>query len=198
MATALIGVDNTLKALRQVTPDIYKAMRVEIKPAMQAITSDAKDHVPASFGGLSSFDTTLKARKSRTNRSRAFPSYDPSVVKRGLTYSIGTKKPLSNGWAAIFSILNKSAVGAIIETAGRANPSGSPKSQSNNPNAGSHFISALNHGSGNIQKVGTGRKTEGRLAWASVKRDEGKVKVAIQKALNDAIDAYNVRISAWQ
>jgi hypothetical protein len=47
-------------------------------------------------------------------------------AKAGITYSTSPSKPNKNGFVALARILNKSAAGAIYETAGRKNPQGQP------------------------------------------------------------------------
>jgi hypothetical protein len=89
----------------------------------------------------------------------------------------------------MYSLLNKSAMGAIIETAGRLHPAGDPASQSNNPNAGRAFIERANQISG-LKQVGKGRKNQGRLAFAAVADNMGKAKAAIVDAIQRAEAKY--------
>jgi len=188
---ALQGVDKTLKALKHLSPDIYKEMNAEIKIELKKLAYQAKAEVPSTIAGLSNFTDSGKIKKSATSSARAFPVYNPQQVKAGIGYSTARQRPLQNGWVAIYSLFNRSAAGAIAEWAGRVSgPQGSSKSRSNNPKAGEHFIAALNAGIGNLERVGTGQNTRGRIAYPVVKKDEGKIRLVIIDAINRAVAKY--------
>ncbi len=187
MPVAVKGLVETQRALRKFDPDLYKAMQAEIRPELSGMTREAKSLVPRYF--LSGAMSDGSERQSRTSRSRAFPTYDNVQIRRGLTYSMGKQKRQRNGWQSMYSLLNKSAIGAIVETAGRLNPNGNPRSQSNNPNAGREFIARANQISG-LKQVGKGRKNQGRLAFAAVADNMGRAKAAIVDAIERAEAKY--------
>jgi hypothetical protein len=109
------------------------------------------------------------------------------------------------------TIFNKSASGAIYETAGRKNPQGLPPAQrvkkfrsgrfiqewqsdktvnkSANPNAGRQFINALPPLVDSQQSNNSGRrtrKTKGRLLFRAWAEDQGKTTAAVVKAIQSA------------
>jgi hypothetical protein len=108
-------------------------------------------------------------------------------------------------------IFNKSAAGAIYETAGRKNPSGQPPARivnayrngliikvresgktinrSANPNAGRQFIDALPPLVDSQQSNSAGRrtrKTKGRLMFRAWAEDQGRTTAAVVKAIESA------------
>lgn len=179
------GVDKVKRALRKFDPDLFKAMNVEIGTALKGVTNEAKQQVPQTF--LSGALDTGAERVSRTSRSRAFPVYNSSTIRRGLTYSLARKRGNTRGWTAAYSLLNKSAIGAIAEIAGTKHPFGDPNSQSNNPQAGRQFIEALNRDIGAIKTVGKGR---GRLMYQALAANQGKARDAILRAIETAATKY--------
>ena len=176
------GVNEVKRALRKFDPDLFKEMNKEIGSALRSVTSEAKVMVPASF--LSGAMDTGVERQSRTGKARAFPAYNSSQIRRGLTYSLARKRGNTAGWYAAYSLLNKSAIGSIAEIAGTKNPYGDPDSKSNNPQAGRQFIEALNRDMGTIKQVGKGK---GRLMYAALSANQGKARDAILKAIDSAV-----------
>lgn len=187
MPVVIEGVVGLRKALTQLAPDIKKELDKEVREALKPIIEDARSKVPATApGGLFNYNYPGYERKSRTSRKRGFPSYDPKAIRKGLTYSVATSRMKQSGFVSLFTLFNKSASGAIIETAGRLNPGGDPESQSNNRDAGRRFIGAMN-GVGALKDYsGRGRNSTGRLLYAAYARNEGKAVnatlIAIEKA----------------
>lgn len=196
MPVVVEGIVGFKKALTKLAPDIKKEMDKEIRAALKPIIEDARSKVPASApGGLFNYNYPGYERKSRTSRQRAFPSYDSKAIRKGLTYTLGNRR-VATTLISLFTLLNKSASGAIIETAGRANPGGDPRSQSNNPNAGRRFIGAMN-GVGALKDYsGRGQMSTGRLLYAAYARNEGKALDATMKAIEKAKMALVARIKS--
>jgi uncharacterized protein with von Willebrand factor type A (vWA) domain len=184
MPVEVRGVDNLKRALRKYDPDLFKAMNKEIGTALKSVSNEAKRDVKQDF--ISGAMDTGAERVSRTSRSRAFPVYNSSVIRKGLTYTLARKKKNRSGFTAAYSLLNKSAMGAIVETAGRKHPNGDPESQSNNPRAGAQFIQELNQEYGGLKQVGKGAKQRGRLMYKALDDNQGKARDAILKAIEDA------------
>lgn len=196
MPVVVEGIVGFKKALTKLAPDIKKEMDKEIRAALKPIIDDARFRVPAlAPGGLYNYNDPGYERKSRTSRQRAFPSYNPTAIRKGLTYSLGTKR-VNAGFVSLFTLLNKSASGAIIETAGRANPAGNPRSQSNNPNAGRRFIGAMNGIGGLKDYGGRGQMSTGRLLYAAYARNQGKALDATMKAIDKAKLTFATRIKS--
>jgi hypothetical protein len=125
-----------------------------------------------------------------------------------LGYSTTPTKPNRRGFRSLATIFNKSASGAIYETAGRKNPQGLPPAErvkkyrngkfitewqsdktvnkSANPNAGRQFIGALPPLVDSQQSNSAGRrtrKTKGRLLFRAWANDQGKTTAAVVKAI---------------
>jgi hypothetical protein len=186
MPVEVKGLVETQKALKKLAPDLYDNMRQEIRVALRTVSNDAKQMVQPAVYGLYNWQATGAEVKSRTSRKEAFPKYDPKVIRKGLTYTLGKSKRNNAGFIAMYSLLNKSRAGSIIETAGRKNFNGDPRSQSNNPNAGAHFNRAIQGTYGGFGKVGKSRMDQGRLLFKAVENDQGKVYDAVFKAITKA------------
>ena len=186
MPIEIKGLIETRSALKHLAPDLYKEMNLEIKQALKEVTNVAKDRVPPYIEGLTNWQEKGNSPQTRTSKARAFPKYDPNVIRRGLTYSLGRSRRNSAGFVSLYRLLNKSAVGAIIETAGRKNPKGSPRSQSNNPNAGQHFIERIQGAYGGLKPIGDRNTDRGRLLYKAYYENNGKARDAIFKAIEKA------------
>lgn len=195
MPTEVKGVVEARKILRKLAPETLKAYNKEIAAPLKAITQAARNDVPGTIDNLSRFNYPGYERKSRTGRNRAFPSFEANVVRRGLTYSLAKSKSNRSGWSSLVSLLNKSAAGAIIETAGRQNRYGSSQSKSNNPDAGREFIANLNNGIGRLEQTGRTAKTSGRLMGRNLAQDQGKAKATILKVLQQVAVTANAEIA---
>lgn len=188
MPVVVEGVVGLRKALGKLAPDIKKELDKEVRAALKPIIADARSKVPASApGGLYNYNNPGYERKSRTSRQRGFPSYDAKAIRKGLTYSVSPSRVRNSGFVSLFTLLNRSASGAIVETAGRlSGGAGSMKSQSNNPDAGRRFIGAMNGIGGLVDYAGRGRESTGRLLYAAYARNQGKALDATMKAIQNA------------
>ena len=140
MPVVVEGVPELKKALRKFAPDLLKEMNAEIKVALKEVVKDAQAKVPGQAPGrLYNWNDNGMEAKSRTSRERGFPKYNGRVIRKGLTYSIGRQKRNRQGFASLYSLLNKSAVGAIVETAGRLNKFG--REQAGNRNSKNNKLS---------------------------------------------------------
>ena len=195
MPTEVKGVVEARKILRKLAPETLKAYNAQIAAPLKEITNAARGDVPGTIENLSRFTYPGYERKSRTGRNRAFPSFEANVVRRGLTYSLAKSRSNRTGWSSLVSLLNKSAAGAIIETAGRQNRYGSSQSKSNNPDAGRQFIENLNNGIGNLEQTGRTAKTSGRLMGRNLVEDQGKAKATVLKVLQQVATQANAEIA---
>ncbi len=179
------------KALKKFAPDLYKEMNKEIRLAMKKVVDDARGMVQPNVYQLESWQDQGKPVVSRTGRKLGFPRYNEALIKKGLTYSLGRSRRNSAGFVNVYRLLNRSRVGAIIETAGRANFNGDRNSQSNNPNAGAHFNRAIQGTYGGFKSIGSRRTDKGRLLFAAFAKDQGQVTNATFKAINTAVAKFN-------
>lgn len=196
MPVVVEGIVGLRKALKTYAPDLQKEMDTEIRVAMKDVIKDARRRVPESTR-LYNWTDKGQTRKSRTGRATAFPAYNQSLIRRGLTYSLGRQRRNRAGFVSLFTLFNKSAIGAIVETAGRANPNGSDRSQSNNPNAGQMFNTTLSNEIGALKSYkGGDRKTTGRLLYAAYADNQGRALDAIMAAIDKATNAFNKRVES--
>ena len=187
MPVIIEGVVGLKKALRQLAPDIKKEMDKEIREALKPIVKDARSKVPGTApGGLINWNDPGYERKPRVpGKKQSFPSYDQTIIRRGLTYSVATSRMKNSGFVSLFTLFNKSRTGSIIETAGRVG-SPNPRAASNNPDAGRRFIGAMNDIGGLVDYAGRGQKSKGRLLYAAYARNQGRALnatlIAVEKA----------------
>jgi hypothetical protein len=116
MPVKLEGAVALRKALRKFEPDLAKETQKEIAGFLKPIVKEARGFLPTSSQTLSNWSSSNKSANAK------FPYYDYSLAKRGITYKTTPSKPNNRGFRALASIFNKTAAGAIWETAGRKNP----------------------------------------------------------------------------
>lgn len=212
MPTEVKGAIALRKALRNFAPDLAKETQKEMASLLKPITSKARGFIPVT-APISGW-----AKPATTGR---FPRYSASEAKRGIGYKTTPSKPNRKGFRSLAQINNKSAAGAIYETAGRVNPNGRVQAKmrevsipghptyttstgknfgkSNNPEAGSLFIQALN-ATGEIKNAYSrqagaagraSRKMKGRAIYRAWAEDQGRTNAAIIKAIEISRDKFN-------
>lgn len=124
MPTSVSGATELRLALKKFTPELSKLTQQEMAGALKPIVRKARGYLPANSQMLSGW-TSASASLETTNY-REFPKYDQTEAKRGVKYSTTPSKPNKRGFVALARVMNKSAGGAIYETAGRKNPNGQP------------------------------------------------------------------------
>jgi len=190
------------KALKQYTPDLAKETQKEIAGHLRKVVNQARGFVPA--------QSPLSGWGNQTGIWE-YRAFNAGIMKRGIGYSTTPTKPNKRGFRSLATIFNKSAAGAIYETAGRKNPQGMPPAQrvkkyrngqfiqewqldktvnkSANPNAGRQFINSLPPLVDSQQSNSAGRrtrKTKGRLMFRAWAQDQGKTTAAVVKAIQNA------------
>ena len=118
MPTEVKGALELRKALREFAPDLAKETRKEIAGILKPITKEAKGFVLSNEEMISGW--TVDKQKGAWERA----AYDATLVKRGIGYKTSPSRPNSQGFAALAQIRNRSAAGAIYETAGRKSSGG--------------------------------------------------------------------------
>jgi len=184
MPVNVTGVKELQAAMKILDPNLNKEMQTEIKNAMIPIRDQAKGYMPANNEVLSGW---RKVNVTAEQKYRAFPFYDQDVARNGIYYSKGATRANKSGFSMVNFIANKSASGAIFETAGRKNPGGDPKSESLNPRAGIHFIQSAQNAS---PLKGNGMQ-RGRAIYRAWYEDEGKVYAAVLKAIDTVATKFN-------
>lgn len=190
------------KALKQYTPDLAKETQKEIAGHLRKVVNQARGFLPA--------QSPLSGWGNQTGIWE-YRAFNAGIIKRGIGYSTTPTKPNKRGFRSLATIFNKSAAGAIYETAGRKNPQGMPPAQrvkkyrngqfiqewqldktvnkSANPNAGKQFINSLPPLVDSQQSNSAGRrtrKTKGRLMFRAWAQDQGRTTAAVVKAIQNA------------
>jgi len=203
MPVEVKGVIALRKALNAYAPDLAKELTDEITKSLKVIQKDARGFIPSMApNNLYNWNDQAKGRQitaktsmfrtfNTEGRLRMFPLYNAAEIKRGIVYRTGYGKPNARGFRSLFRVRNKSAAGAIYETAGRTHPNGDPRSKSNNPNAGARFVQqgAL-YGR---KKAGAGGDMRGRAIFRAWEQDEGKQLVHIMQAIENTRVKFNKR-----
>jgi hypothetical protein len=165
MPTELKGANNLRKALKKFSPDLDKETRDEMVGFLKPLVKKSRGYLPANSSIPSGWVGTAEAGQ--------FPKYDATIARRGVGYKLTPTKPNREGWSSTVSIHNKTAAGAIFETAGRKS------------GITGRFTPRLQG-----QLVGAG-KMAGRAMFKAYKEDEGKAKVGVIKALEKAAAKFN-------
>jgi len=160
MPTELKGANALRKALKKFDPDLDKATRDEMVGFLKPLVKKARGYMPANSSMPSGWVGSAEPGQ--------FPKYDAGLARRGVGYKLTPTKPNRQGWVQTVSIHNKTAAGAIFETAGRK--------------------------SGNTGSALTGSgKSAGRAMFKAYKEDEGKAKAGVIKALEKAAAKFNAK-----
>lgn len=188
MPVQVKGALDLQKALRKFTPDLAKETRAELAAVLKPVVVKARGFVP-SRAPLSGW------AKATTNGK--FPTYNGRAAKGGIGYKTTPSQTNAQGFRSLARIKNSSASGAIYETAGRTNPSGSSASRSRNPQAGKQFIDAIDSNS-SIADAGTqrgggsrSRSMKGRAIFRAWQQDGGNTSLAVVKAIQISRDKFN-------
>jgi hypothetical protein len=168
MPTELKGASALRKALKQFSPDLDKETRDEMVGFLKPLVKKARGYMPANDSMPSGF-------VKHEVKTATFPMYDSAEARRGVGYKLTPTKPNRQGWVQTVSIHNKTAGGAIFETAGR---------KSGNSGKFTPRLQGTLTGSGKMQ---------GRAMFKAYKEDEGKAKVGVIKALEKAAAKFNAR-----
>jgi len=198
MPTEVKGLIELKKALKDYAPNLAAQLDDQMGLALGGIVKTAQDHAPPDSPLLNW--SYRKRSEKNTEGQRKFPLYNSARVVKGIQYSSTPRKTNKRGFKAVYYIINKSAEGAIYETAGRKNPDGQPSasnlksrsrernkdfSNSNNPLAGSQFIQAMGDlYQGNLESsTKRGRYMKGRLIFRAWAEDGGKANAAALTAI---------------
>jgi hypothetical protein len=163
MPAELKGAVALRKALMEYSPDLAKQTQKEVAGALKTIVRDARGFLPSNSAAPSGW---LKENQKGKWENRA---YDQAVASRGITYQTSPSRANRRGFKSLAAILNKSAAGAIYETAGRKS------------GIEGKFTPRLG---GEIK--GYKRKMQGRAMFRAWAEDQGKTNAAVIKAIETA------------
>ena len=199
MPTEVVGALALRKALRDYAPDLATELRKEVAAALKPVVTRARGFVPNDSSVMSGW-------QRRSFSESKFPMYDSNVIRKGISYKTSPSRANSRGFTSLAAIENKSALGAIVETAGRKNPEGQPwvgpgknvtqkrYSHSINPQAGAQFNKNLGPIYGQKKTSGIGDK-RGRLIYRAWEETNGKVIASYFKAVENVTAKFNKRTS---
>lgn len=173
------GVDNLRKAMKNYAPDLDKALKKELTALASPVVNKARGYAPA-----------VAPLTNWGREGGKFPTYNGSLVKRGIRFSTARKKN-SRGFSSSVRIVNATAAGAIYETAGRKNPFGQPWVGPKGP-AGKKYSHSINKYAGRDFNAAMGGvfkgkgEEKGRLIYRAWEEDQGKTQDAMIKAITRA------------
>lgn len=170
MPTEVKGAVALRKALRQFAPTLAKETQKEIASFLKPVVRQARGYMPSNANVPSGW--VLGTQKGKWSRV----AYDSGIAKRGIGYKTTPSKQNRKGFRALASILNKSAAGAIYETAGRKS------------GIQGRFTPHLNG-----QLVGKGQKMTGRAMFRAYAEDEGKAREHVINAIFKSANKLNMR-----
>lgn len=166
-ATVRGGVE-LRRALRNYAPSLGKETQKEIANVLKPVVKEARGFV------------TQSPLSNWAREGGKFPVFNASIVKRGIGYKTTPSKPNRRGFTALAQIRNRSAAGAIYETAGRKTPGTKPSSRPN-------FAEAMG------PLTGSG-KERGRLIYKAWENDKGNATKAVLKAIDNAGKTFNATV----
>jgi len=171
MPVAVKGAVALRKALKQYTPDLAKQLPKEMAVALKPVVKTARGYLPSQGSILSNW-------QPRENSQGRFPTYAANLVKRGIGYKTSPSKPNKKGFRSLARLFNKTAAGAIYETAGRINPD-------------SIFVKNMNNKYSSTMK---GRdKMQGRALYRAYEENNGKARDGVLRAIEKAKNSFDKR-----
>ena len=170
MPTEVKGAVALRKALRQFAPELAKETQKEIASFLKPVVRQARGYMPSNADVPSGW--VLGTQKGKWERI----AYDSTLARRGIGYKTTPSRANRRGFTALASILNKSAAGAIYETAGRKS------------GVQGRFTPKLGG-----QLAGNGQKMTGRAMFRAYAEDEGKAKAHVIQAIFNAANKLNMR-----
>jgi hypothetical protein len=168
MPTTVKGALELRKALRKFTPDLAKETQKEIAGFLKPVVRNARGFIPSNDRVPSGW--VLGTQKGKWERV----AFDSNIAKRGIGYKTTPSKVNRSGFRALVSLINKSAAGAIYETAGRKS------------GIVGRFTPKLDG-----ELVGSRRKMQGRAMFRAYDEDQGKAKGAVLKAIFSSAEKFD-------
>lgn len=172
MPVSVKGAVELRKALRAFAPDLAKGLTKEMGAALKPIVRQARGFLPSDSQVLSNW------AGEATRAQGKFPQYNQATARRGIGFKTTPSKPNRKGFRSLATIFNKSAAGAIYETAGR-------KSMDSTfvKNLDAKYPSRL-----------TGEdKMRGRAIYRAWENNHGKATAAVMKAIEKAAATFQAR-----
>lgn len=169
MPVKLQGAVALRKALAIVEPTLAKETSKEIASFLKPVVTNARGFLPSNEAVPSGW-----VKRPNAGGRWALRSYDYQEARKGITFKSTPSKPNRSGFQALASIFNKSAAGAIYETAGRKS------------GVTGNFTPKLGG-----QLVGKGQKMTGRAIFRAFENDRGKAQDGVVKAIFKARNKFD-------
>jgi hypothetical protein len=161
MPVEVTGALELRKALKKYAPDLAKESQKELSGILKPMVAKARGFMPSNEQAPSGW---LERPEAKGRWAKRF--YDESIARKGITFSAAPSKANRKGFRSLAAIYNKSAAGAIYETAGRKS------------GVVGNFTPKLN---GELK--GRNQKTTGRSIFRAWSEDQGKTNAAVIKAI---------------
>jgi hypothetical protein len=172
MPVSVKGVIELRKALRAFSPDLAKGLTKEMGAALKPVVRQAKGFLPSDSQVLSNWAGEASRAQGK------FPQYNQATARKGITYKTSPSKRNHKGFKSLATIFNKSAAGAIYETAGRKN-------------GDSIFVRNLD---GKYPARLEGKdKMRGRVIYRAWEHNQGKATAAVMRAVEKAAATFKAR-----
>jgi len=172
MPTRIQGVIAMRKAMKEFEPDLAKQTTKEITAFLKPVVKDARGYLPNNTEAPSGWLRRPNAKGRWANRF-----YDATIARRSIGYKSTPSKPNRSGFRALASIFNKSAAGAIYETAGRKS------------GITGNFTPRLGG-----QLKGDKQKMTGRAIFRAFEEDQGKATAGVIKAIEHSAARFNAKV----
>lgn len=163
MPVEVTGALELRKALKNYAPDLAKESQKELSGILKPMVAKAKGFLPSNADAPSGW---LERPNAQGRWAKRF--YDESIARKGITFSAAPSKTNNRGFKSLAAIYNKSAAGAIYETAGRKS------------GLTGNFTPRL---SGQLK--GKGQKMTGRAIFRAWAEDQGRTNAAVIKAIEN-------------
>lgn len=163
MPTEVTGALELRKALKEYAPELAKESQKELAGVLKPLVRDARGFLPTNTEAPSGWLKREGAKGRWANRY-----YDQAIARKGITYSASPTQANKKGFRSLATVYNKSAAGAIYETAGRKS------------GVTGNFTPKLGG-----QLKGQGQKMTGRAIFRAWAEDQGKTKAAVIKAIEN-------------
>ena len=165
----LVGIDETLSALKQMDKDAVKKFKAVINEVLTDAERTARGFVKAE-PPMRGWKTRDPLRPKKTTRGGAgWPAYNQGVIQQGIRKSKAQGKVRGDYTTSAGALINESAAGAIIEVAGR---------KSGGTGTGIQFIRNL------TDEI----RNPSRLIWRAVDDKKKAAEIKVLKALDEAKD----------
>jgi hypothetical protein len=165
----LKGIKETLDALKEFDKDAVKRFNKVINTELAGAQKDARNIISEPpMSGWRKYDA-INPRKT-TRGGKGWPGWDAGEIKSKITKTKAQGKVRGDYTTSAGALLNKSAAGAIFETAGRKSKAGFGGGSS------AQFLRTIGNRFGKASRV----------VWRVVDKDRAKIEENVNRALEQA------------